>query len=337
MKQSILPNFLISLFTTILFSYIIYFGFTTNYTRQVFSVPSFTKQYDSGIYKYRILGKKIILLINELLEGVGVHSEQSMRLKPLDYQATNTFYLSYFVLNTIGLFLFSWILLNLLQDHFIFNINSNEIYQLLLIAALLICITQYVITPYDNFSYFLQIFCTYFILKHIFYGRLLYLILAGIILVFASLCRESAAICVAFAALLYLYKDGFSKKAIYPISFLFLCFFIPYLSLRFIYGFDNALVHGITLLSNLTAHNNLIGCATWIVLGAYSLCFSIHKTNRQLILLFHLISLPYIFTCLLSGIFFEVRLYIPLFIGSLVLSKINTEYLKLSTYKYSNA
>jgi hypothetical protein len=68
---------------------------------------------------------------------------------------------------------------------------------------------------------------------------------------------------------------------------------------------------------------NLIGLLFWILFFYLPFAIAQETENRILIGLLFVLSLPYIITVFKDGVLWEVRLYIPLFLGALFLSKLN--------------
>ena len=67
MKKKFTSQLLFLVATTLIFSSIVYYGFVSNYTMSVFSKNSFSEQYSSGVYKYRIFSTELLLSVEEWL------------------------------------------------------------------------------------------------------------------------------------------------------------------------------------------------------------------------------------------------------------------------------
>ena len=74
---------------------------------------------------------------------------------------------------------------------------------------------------------------------------------------------------------------------------------------------------------NLFIDTNIIGLFFWALFFYLPMAMADSKENKYLIGVFFLLSLPYILTCLKDGVMWEVRLFVPLFLGSLFLSKLD--------------
>ena len=63
----------------------------------------------------------------------------------------------------------------------------------------------------------------------------------------------------------------------------------------------------------------------WVLFFILGYTLANNKRTKQNILIFHLFSIPYIVMCLYTGILYEIRLYIPLFLTSIFLAKLEFE------------
>lgn len=316
-------------FMAFLFSYIIYFGFISNYTLNLYSESNFRLQYDQDVYAYRLLGKNLLLELHEVLENnvqyedaKSSFAELDKRIKTLDPSGTLNFYFAYFILNTFFLILCS-ILLVILLENSLLILSEPEKILILSLAILLICLSQFVLVPYDTLSYFFQLLFllgTLFYLRNQSYAKLLVL---GIILGISTLNRESSALSLsAFASILLMY-EGMNPKVLRNIGILGLGFLVPYVGLRFFIESDTTLVNQILLTENLRSISGKLGLMVWPLLGYISWVIAAKSINKKTILLFHLLSLPYFVFCILTGAWFEIRLYIPIFLTSLILARID--------------
>lgn len=105
-----------------------------------------------------------------------------------------------------------------------------------------------------------------------------------------------------------------------------LAYLIAYIGIR-LYFQNNTIFMYITFLSILLP-KNLIGLLAWILLFNLSISLVNHKKNKLLIIYFHILSIPYIFSCFFTGLIFEMRLYIPLFLTSVILALMDTDKIK---------
>jgi hypothetical protein len=141
-----------------------YFGFISGYTTDTFSENSFKDHYYNDIYKYRIISSHSIVELNHILEN-GKYKENyknlSRQLQFLDKDATVTFYLAFFIWNTL------FLILSLIAFYFLLNnilkLESITVITGTIILNFLIVFTQFIIVPYDNFSYFFEILFIIFV------------------------------------------------------------------------------------------------------------------------------------------------------------------------------
>ena len=81
-------NFLfLSFIIPLCLNIIVYYGFSTHFTRDVFSEITFSKQYDKGIYRYRVLSKFMLIKLNKVFDKYYTNSETKDFLKVLDTKA----------------------------------------------------------------------------------------------------------------------------------------------------------------------------------------------------------------------------------------------------------
>lgn len=316
-------------FMAFLFSYIIYFGFISNYTLNLYSTSSFKLQYDHDVYAYRLIGKKLLLELQEVLEdnfqyedAKSSFSELENRIKTLDPGGTLNFYFAYFILNTFFLILCSILFVFLLENSLLIVSESEKIL-ILSLAILLICLSQFVLVPYDTLSYFFQLLFLVGTLSYLRNQSYTTLLVLGVILGISTLNRESSALSLsAFASVLIMF-EGRNAKVLRTIGMLSLGFIIPYVGLRFFIESETTLVNQMLLTENLNSISGKLGLMVWPLLGYISWILAAKRINKKAILLFHVLSLPYLVFCILTGAWFEIRLYIPLFLTSLILARIS--------------
>lgn len=331
-------TFLSGILVSLVMSYIVYFGFTTNYTRFVFSRGTFLKQYDHDVYKYRVLSKYLLLETNQFLNAIAPDKKADLRLLILDRQASDNFYYAYFLLNLTFLMLSSVILALLLEMDNHFTWSHGEKRLLLFFLPVIICLTQFVICPYDVCSYFFQLFTIYIFLEFIDRHYWPALLSTCLLIALGTLNRESSALTVAYLVLLVLGKKGLNNKGWISIISFIICFLTPYLALRFFIK-DPPGWHSPDTVDkfqlNLQWDLSHWGIVFWILFSWLAFAICRNRENRRLIMYFYLACLPYIYACLISGVLWELRLFIPVFIGALFLSHLNTSRFESSLALYA--
>lgn len=319
MGKHILNTLFLALLAFLL-STVVYFGFVNAYSSGIFNYKAFNEQFRSGIYQYRILSGYLLNFVYEILGRTGLNFDV-FRLKFLQKDSEPQMYVAFYVLNTLFLMLTA-VVYGFISKKKIFVASETE---KLLIGSVLIftiCITQFVMVPYDCSSYFflLLFFCVFveFLKKE----KPLYLILSALVIIISTLNRESSALSLALAGTLLLDKYGISTKTIKPLSILVGCFAAVYLGLRFMGG-NFTTNDGSLVTQNFNDPKNLLGILFWFCFFIFGLTISRNSSARRNILLFHLLSLPYIAMCFYSGILYEMRLYVPLLVTSAVLARYN--------------
>ena len=150
------------------------------------------------------------------------------------------------------------------------------------------------------------------------------LLLLAVILAVSTLNRESSALSISLAATLLISKLGLRKESIIPVAVLAGTFVAVYLAMRLM-AESFSTNDGNLLVENFTQPKNWLGLLFWMVFFAFTLLISKDMNSTKNILLFHALCLPYITVCFYTGILYEVRLYVPMFLTSLFLTKISLD------------
>jgi len=204
-------------------------------------------------------------------------------------------------------------------------LQAAEKYFILFTAITTICLSQYFIFPYDVSSYFFQLLIMYVFFEMIDRDYWFTLLAIAALLFLSALNRESASLSVSLLCTLLIDKWGITKKTIGGIVLLLLSFIGTYIAIRYVVSSPEEKMSMHDNVPHPLVGNNLMGLFFWMVLFFFSLLIANTNTNRYIILIFHIISLPYIFMCLKYGNAWEIRLYIPLFLSSLFLARLNIE------------
>lgn len=296
-----------------LLSLIVYHGFSTNYTTHVFSESGFNEQYESSIYKYRIIGIVLVKETNYLLKSIGhlpkeIYSIVPMSLKTLDTDGTKEFYLAYFFVNTFFLCLACTMLYFLLYRVIPLKKDNRTLLVFISIVSM-ISISQYVITPYDILSYFLLITALILIFKKPSFKNQ---VLLYFTMILAVLTRESAILILSVYFTLYVTKFyGTSRKHLIILAILFIIFLTIYFIIRLIIGFGDSFYLYIRIIENFRDIYSLMGLILFLSI-LYIL--STEELNRKIGYVFLLSSLPYIITIMIIANPWELRLWIPVII-----------------------
>lgn len=296
----------------------VYFGFVNSYSSTIFNHENFQQQFQSGIYQYRVLSSYLLLWVYDLLGSFKI-DYQIFKFKFLDKSAEPRMFLAFYIINTFFLALSGFFLVLIMEAKNFVATNSEKIL-ITVLAIFTICISQFVIVPYDAASYFLLLLFYYVLqkyLKNLAFSQLIFL---GIILFVSTLIRESSALSISLAATILFTRFKLKKEAVLPVIFLVFIFLVAYLGIRF-YQHDFTTTDGNLLAQNLSQPKNFLGILFWIIFLLLSLLLAKDKKAVRAILLFHAFSLPYIYVCFYSGILYEIRLYVPIFLTSLLLGR----------------
>lgn len=298
----------------------VYFSFGNIYSSKILNYTDFSKQFHSGIYQYRILSGYFLLWIYDFLSGLKI-DYSLFKLKFLNADSEPKMYLSFYILNTLFLVLSAGIMV-FITDTKNFIATIPEKILLISVAIFVIAISQFVIVPYDISSYFFLLVFFYFLLKYLEKKSSQSLIILVFILIISTVNRESSALSISLAATLLYAKFGFKKEMIQPILILAFVFIAVYFGMRFL-NESFSTNDGNLLLQNFTEPKNILGLLFWIILFVFTLIMAKNDQAIRNILIFHLFSIPYILMCFYTGIIYEIRLYVPLFLTSILLSRID--------------
>ncbi len=298
----------------------VYFSFGNIYSSKILNYADFSKQFHSGIYQYRILSGYFLLWIYDFLSSLNI-DYSIFKLKFLNADSEPKMYLSFYILNTLFLVLSAAIMVFITEVKN-FVATSSEKILLISVAIFVIAISQFVIVPYDVSSYFFLLVFFYFLLKYLEKKSNQNLIILVVILIISTLNRESSALSISLAATHLYAKFGFRKEMIKPILILAFVFIAVYFGMRFL-NESFSTNDGNLLLQNFTEPKNILGLLFWIILFVFTLIMAKNEHAKRNILLFHIFSIPYILMCFYTGIIYEIRLYVPLFLTSLLLSRID--------------
>lgn len=302
----------------------VYFSFTNTYSSILLNFDTFSKQYGNGIYQYRFLSTFLLEWVYNIINSLPF--EIRMKTYLWDKTADPNMLFAFAVLNTFFTALTAATMI-LITELKCFIASESEKMLLVAVAVFGIAITQFIIVPYDCSSYFFLAVFVWLFLKYIENGKNSLLLPLILVIIISSLNRESSALSISFAAAVLLTKFGLRKETFIPIMWFTFAYIAVYVGLRLYYG-SFSTNDGSLLKLNFTLTRNLFGILFWGVFFTFSVLLANEIQNFRMILLFHLFSLPYILMCFYTGIMYEIRLYIPLFLGSLFLTKINVELLE---------
>jgi len=301
--------FLVSLF--------VYYGFATSYTGHTFHEAGFRAQYESGVYKYRVLGRELLLETHRFLRSESqlariareLFAKSPASLAILDPRADPTFYAAYFVQNTAFMIL-SCILLYVLLGESPAAPTSGGY----MAGVSWMAISQYVVCPYDTLSYALILLSFLLIVRPLESN----LPILALVLAVSTLARESSALTLSFY---FAYHHErllrFERKELTQLVVLVGVFVATYGLLRAHFGLENALWQRAMLHANLATPSNMAGLLALPVV-AYLVCGGSRALRPCLVFL--ACSSPYIVAMLAIANTWEIRLWVPVWLGLISLA-----------------
>jgi hypothetical protein len=272
------------------------------YTSNVFHLQGFLEQYGRGIYRYRILGSHLLLSTYHLLT---THRHDQPFSMPTDPDATLLFYGAYVLLNAVFFFFSNLILLVLLWD-WKKGISDLRL-ALYFFLVLLLALSTYAITPYDQLAYLLMLAC--FLSLKVRTPWITYAVLA-IAAIAGGLNRETEFLVTSALWTVALFAVPTESKRYFRAGlFHLLLFSACYIGLRLFLPGAPAIAGGLTYggkwaLPSLIVVGALFYVATGIAMREYP--------NPKPSLALLVLSAPYILTILIGGQIRELRLLIPL-------------------------
>ncbi|MHB1021994.1 MAG: hypothetical protein ACYC46_05315 [Acidobacteriaceae bacterium] len=276
--------------------------FRSAYTSGAFHYQGFADIYAHGIYRYRILGRDILLFLYKVASS---HFHDVPFPMPRDPYGTLLFYGSYVVLNSACLFLTNFLLLLTLWDRDK-GISDYRLIQYFF-CMLLLAMSMVVVTPYDQLAYcFLLLTLLCIRIKR---AWLRYLAI-GALAVIGGLNRETQFLVTPTLLVLAIYADEKDyKRYFYGGLYHLAIFALVYVSLRIVIPGEAAISGGLTF-GGKWAVESAITLGLLVMLG--TILANMKCSNMRPALLLYLMSGPYVLTILVSGVLRELRLLIPI-------------------------
>jgi hypothetical protein len=272
------------------------------YTSHVFNLQGFLDQYGNGIYRYRILGRDLLLRIYHLL--VAHHRDQPFPM-PTDPDATLLFYGAYVLLNAVFFFFSNLILLLLLWDwkKGITDLRLAHYFFLVFLLAL----STYAVTPYDQPAYFLMLAC--FLSLRFRTAWITYAVL-GVAAIAGGLNRETEFLVTSALWTVAVFSQPKEAGRYFRAGLFHLILFSAcYIGLRFLLPGAPTIAGGLTYGGKWPLPSLAVVCALFFV--AVSMVVREYPTRKPSLVLL-VLSAPYIVTILIGGQIRELRLLLPL-------------------------
>jgi len=311
-----------------LLNFFVFFGFSNHYSSGTFVLENFQEQYNSGVYQFRLISTKLIGWLYQILDKTNIDFS-SYPVHFLNPDADIKLYWAFFIYTTFFAML-TLLVMNVFLNNEKITVRDPYRILILLFAATIIAISQFVIVPYDTFAYFmLVLFALVFIrfLQRKQPGLNFFLMCLFIIIGTAN--RETMALALSLAAALLLSERGIGKDSFWPLVVLVALFIGTYISLRIF--FHASVTHDSSLFAqNFTNPKNIAGLVFGVILLILPLLMATRYEQKKFILFFYVASLPYILFCLAVGILFEVRLFVPVFLIAMLLSTFSMQHGRLN-------
>jgi len=332
MKYNLFFSLMVAVLVSLVTSKIVYFGFTPNYAADIFSRNTFNGRFDHDVYKYRILCKYLLFAVDDWLGQDMPAKGAEPRILINTRDGSERFYIAFYYLNTFFLVLTSVMVVLLLDLDRKFRFGEGEKTLIIFLVPVLICLSQFTVCCYDVSSFFFQLLILYIFLR--FGDKYFWASVSAIsvLLILSTMNRESSALSVSLTVLLLITRYGLIRKVFFASGLLALCFLLTYAALHILIVDPSHQRIINTQAGQLLIDTNLIGLFFWGLFFYLPMVIACTAENRWLIAAFFLLSFPYIYTCFTDGVLWEIRLYIPLFLGALFLSKLNvsTHVIRLS-------
>jgi hypothetical protein len=281
---------------------------STAYTGAL-DIGSFVAQYYHGVYRYRVLGRDLLIEVYNFLR---VHFAERPYPLRRDPSASFLFYSAYVLSNGIYFSLSNVLLLSLLWVKKK-GLLDREL-SLYFYYTLLLAMSMAVVTPYDQLAYLLLLVGIWGTrVKNPFLGVLLVAVSA----VAGTMNRETEFLLASFLATIALYapKPLAKRYGIYLLVDLVLSVAV-YAGIRWISPGGLQVIQSTTL-GGKWAIESLVVVSLLLAVGIV-MAMRLHGNVRPA-LFFLIFSLPYGLAVLIGGEFRELRLIMPLVLGLLCL------------------
>jgi len=319
MNFKLFTTLLLAAVISVIVSEIVYFGRGAQKGGKLSSQRAFDSQVQDGEDKYCILCRYLLVVIHDWrVRDLIVKGDEPNSFVGA-VEGSERFYLDFYFLNTFFLALTSVLAVLLFNLERVFRFTEFERMLIIGMVPVLIGITERTWSYFDVSSYFFELLIIYFFLRFSTRYYLISLLAIGMFIVLSTLNKDSSSFSVSMVALLLLSRFGISLRVILSITGLAGCYVLTYIGLRH-YIIDQKNVLILTNQGGL----NLTGVIFCLLFFYLPMSITGSKENKWLIGVFFLFSLTYIFMYPEDGAFWEIRLFMPLFLGALFLSKLDT-------------
>ncbi len=305
---------------------IIYFGFDSAYFsyKSLHQLPDF---YGNDIYRYRIFSTELLNSFVNMISPLLNQLREVDFLQGIFSTSGTNFYIAFFLFNTVFFLATLFAFIYVLKMKSFASVSSEKKYFLTVFIILILSISKYVMTPYDDISYFFLILGFQLSYSYINNPKIKTLILFSILIFISTLNRETSALNLSFFAALLLSSNAVTfnqiKKITPTILMPIAAFLLAYVGVR-IYFEEAQMIQDNYWINNLSGFKNILGIVFFIVCLKIIWEFGKNNFANQLFLL---LCAPYFFVIFMGGILWEFRLFIPVILGVsfLVLNPNNTK------------
>lgn len=306
-------------------SFVVYYGFFSDYAGAGFHREGFRRYYESGVVKYRVLGRELLLNVHSVVVSPTRAGYWLRKLLPnaprclpmADPKGNAYFYGALFIWNTLCLVGASWLLYAFLRKSAAAPWQQAAALGRHAVGLFLMAITQFVPSAYDLLTCVFLLAAAYCMV----YGGRWGYPLALACMLMGTLTRESAVL-VAVFFLAYHFDDvlRLRRQPLLKLVGLLAVFAVTYMALRFAYGFDHAMWQMVRWRLNLTDPKSLCG-----LLALPVVCWAIMAgAAHRRCWVFLGACLPYVAAMTLVANTWEIRLWVPVWLGLLLLAHLDT-------------
>lgn len=298
-----------------------YYGFESSYTRLKTAErpPDFLF---TSVYAYRVIPNYLSLYMTDVFLYCQDHYLSFFK----DFLSKNgtPFYHALFICNSFFFILCSVVLDKLLTFKTDRYLKSDFRRIIHLLTIFFIVITQYAPTNCDTIALFCYLMGVLFTLKYLHTKKESYFYALIGTIIFSTFVRETACLNIAFFAAVFLNFKELKKKnyqIIWKILPLVVAFLLPYLGLRLMISQkETTFVEGFYIGRNFSSPFNLAGLTFAIIVLYFIHRLCNIREKKSVFEKFLFFTTPYLLMITLVGLFWEVRLFLPLILTGIIIA-----------------